>query len=90
MVFDAVALLLSEAGAALLARGCDGPRLRRRRLRPLQVHRLQRGRVRLLEKAGVALDEGIVALNGKSDVEAFVDALGALRIWGREPTVKMA
>ena len=42
VVFDAVAVLLSDAGAALLGGGGDGPRFRRRRLRPLQVHRPHR------------------------------------------------
>ena len=44
VVFDAVAVLLSDAGAQLLARGSDGARFRRRRLRPLQIHRPQRRR----------------------------------------------
>jgi catalase len=45
----------------------------------------------LFEKAGIAenLDEGCVLLQSAKDVAAFVGALGKLRLWGREPTVKM-
>ncbi|MGX9143450.1 catalase [Mesorhizobium sp. 128a] len=46
----------------------------------------------LLDKAGVAdsLDEGCIALSGPKDVAGFLSALGALRLWAREPKVKMA
>ena len=46
----------------------------------------------LFDKAGIAdsLDEGIIALTGPKDVANFLSALGALRLWAREPKVKMA
>jgi catalase len=45
----------------------------------------------LLEKAGIAdaLDEGTVALPGEEGLAGFVSNLGKLRIWGREPSVKL-
>lgn len=45
----------------------------------------------LFEKAGIAdsLDEGVIALNGAKDVAGFIGSLGKLRIWEREPGVKM-
>ena len=45
----------------------------------------------LFEKAGIAdsLDEGVIALDGRGGAGKFVAALGDLRIWGREPNVKM-
>jgi catalase len=45
----------------------------------------------LFEKAGIAdsLDEGCVALHSTKDVAGFLDTLGKLRLWSREPTVKM-
>ncbi len=45
----------------------------------------------LLEKAGIAseVDEGTVQLSGSKDVAAFVEDLGKLRVWGREPSVKL-
>lgn len=44
----------------------------------------------LLEAAGIAgkLDEGMIELPGKG-FPAFVDELGTLRVWGREPSVKL-
>jgi catalase len=45
----------------------------------------------LFEKAGIAnaLDEGCVTLTSAGDVAGFIENLGQLRVWGREPTVKM-
>ncbi|SIQ01748.1 catalase [Rhizobium sp. RU33A] len=45
----------------------------------------------LLEKAGIAeaLDEGVIALPGDEGLEGFVSSLGKLRVWGREPSVKL-
>ncbi len=44
----------------------------------------------LFKKAGIAdsLDEGVIALNGPRDVPGFIDTLGKLRIWKREPVVR--
>ena len=45
----------------------------------------------LLEKAGIAgsLDEGTLALPGEDGIASFVAELGKLRVWGREPSVKL-
>jgi len=45
----------------------------------------------LLEKAGISgqLDEGTIQLSDSKDIEAFVEELGKLRVWGREPSVKL-
>jgi catalase len=45
----------------------------------------------LFEKAGIAdsLDEGCIPLASAKDVAGFIGTLGKLRLWGREPTVKM-
>jgi catalase len=45
----------------------------------------------LLEKAGAAelLDEGTVQIGSAKDVAGFVKLLGKLRVWGREPSVKL-
>jgi catalase len=45
----------------------------------------------LLEKAGIAdaLDEGVIDLPGDQGLDGFVTSLGKLRVWGREPSVKL-
>jgi catalase len=46
----------------------------------------------LFGKAGIAeadFDEGVIALNSSKDVTGFVGKLGQLRVWDREPRVKM-
>jgi len=44
-----------------------------------------------LEKAGIAdsLDEGVRSLPGEEGLSTFVAELGKLRVWGREPSVKL-
>jgi catalase len=46
----------------------------------------------LFEKAGIAeadFDEGIIPLTSVRNIAGFVESLGQLRIWDREPKVKM-
>jgi len=46
----------------------------------------------LFAKAGITredLDEGFVSLETPKDVAGFIVSLGKLRVWGREPKVKM-
>jgi catalase len=46
----------------------------------------------LFEKAGIAADdydEGCIALTSSKDAASFIGRLGKLRVWGREPNVKM-
>ena len=47
----------------------------------------------LFEKSGIAaedLDEGCIALGSSKAAKSFVDGLAKLRVWGREPNVKIA
>lgn len=45
----------------------------------------------LLAKAGIAdaLDDGVLALPGEDGLASFVSELGKLRVWEREPSVKL-
>jgi catalase len=46
----------------------------------------------LFEKSGIAeadFDEGVITLASPKDVAGFVNKLGRLRVWSREPRVKM-
>jgi len=44
------------------------------------------------QQAGIAnedMDEGFVPLRTPKDIAGFIGNLGKLRVWGREPSVKM-
>ena len=43
----------------------------------------------VLQIAAEEMDEGFVSLGSAKDVRGFVGSLGKLRVWGREPNVKM-
>lgn len=47
--------------------------------------------VPLLARAGItdSLDEGTISLEDARSVDAFVKSLGSLRVWAREPSVKL-
>ncbi|MDK1389165.1 catalase [Sinorhizobium sp. 8-89] len=47
--------------------------------------------VPLLERAGIAnaLDEGTISLGDTKSVQTFIKSLGSLRVWAREPSVKL-
>jgi catalase len=88
VLFDAVALLLSEAGAALLAK--DGPA--RDFVADAFSHCKFIGYTAaaeaMLAKAGDP-DGGCVALATAKDAASFVEACGQLRYWPRETVVDM-
>lgn len=44
-----------------------------------------------MQVAGIAerLDEGVIKLPGEGGLSAFVAELGKLRLWAREPSVKL-
>ncbi|HET6618938.1 MAG TPA: catalase [Dongiaceae bacterium] len=89
VLYDAVALLPSEAGAAKLVRHAPARDFVADAFAHCKFIGHAPAAAALLEKAGVVMDEGIIALNGRSDVASFVETLGALRVWSREPTVRM-
>jgi catalase len=84
VLYDAVVLLLSDAGAKLLAD--DKPTLDF--VSDAFAHCKVIGHTAaaraLLDKAGVVPDDGIVALGGATDAKAFVKAAAKGRRWERE------
>ena len=76
-------------GAALLAERGDRARLRRRRLRPREVHRLQRRRraVAGQGRRGTRIDGGFFAVEAERRCDAFVAACRKVRFWEREAKV---
>ncbi|MGR9435025.1 catalase [Rhizobium leguminosarum] len=91
VLYDAVALLPSAEGTGDLLKEATA----RDFVADAFVHCKFIGYVEtalpLMQKAGIAdaLDEGVIALGAAKDVMAFIKALGKLRVWGREPSVKL-
>lgn len=91
VLYDAVALLISEDGADVVKD--DAPS--RDFVADAFAHCKFIGYIDtakpLMEKAGVweAKDEGCIALGKTADITRFVKTLGKLRHWDREPTVDL-
>lgn len=91
VLYDAVALLPSSAGTSDLLKEATAHDF----VSDAFVHCKFIGYVEtalpLMQKAGIAdsLDEGVIGLGAAGDVAAFIKALGKLRVWAREPSVKL-
>ena len=91
VVFDAVLLLPSTQGAALLADEATARDFVADAFAHLKIIGHVDAAVPLLRKAGVPeghTDEGLVPLRSAADAEGFVAACRKLRIWQREALVK--
>jgi catalase len=90
VLFDAVALIPSRDGAALLAREASARDFVSDAFAHLKFIAYVAAAEPLLEKAGVLadLDEGCVKLSAADDAKAFVAACRKLRFWQREAAVK--
>ncbi|OYU91591.1 MAG: catalase HPII [Bradyrhizobiaceae bacterium PARB1] len=91
VLFDAVALLPGEAGLADLLAESTARDFVADAFAHCKFIAYVEAATPLFVKAGVAdsLDEGVVALKAKKDIATFVAMLGDLRLWAREPAVKM-
>ncbi len=92
VLYDAVALLPSKAAMADLIKESTARDFVADAFAHCKFIGYVEAALPLLDKAGIAdnLDEGCVALAGPKDIAGFLSALGALRLWAREPKVKMA
>ena len=90
VVFDAVVVLVSDAGGKLLAKESTARDFVADAFAHLKFIGHNAAAMPLLEKAGVAqdMDGGFVAMESETDAEAFVKACRQLRFWAREPAVK--
>ena len=84
VLYDAVALALSEAGAADLAREPAAREFVADAFAHGKFIAHTAGAKALLDAAGVAPDEGCVALGEGSDATAFLERCAELRHWARE------
>ena len=90
VVFDAVAMLLSDAGAQLLAEEATARDFVADAFAHCKFIGHSAAAMPLLEKAGIAAsrDSGVIALGGPADVTRFLEACRQLRLWQREAVVK--
>lgn len=87
ILYDAVALLPSEEGAALLAGEAGARDFVADAFAHAKFIAHGPAAAPLLEKAGVVPDEGCLALGGAADAKRFVEMCRGLRYWPREKTV---
>jgi catalase len=91
VLYDAVAVLLSPEGAAMLAKDAPSNDFVRDAFAHCKFIAYSEVAVPFLEAAGIAskLDDGCLALASKKDAAAFVELCGKLRHWERELSVDL-
>ncbi|WP_313525384.1 catalase C [Shinella sp.] len=91
VLFDAVALLTSAEAIDDLVKEASGRDFVADAFQHCKFIGYDASAMPLLEKAGIAaaLDEGILVLPGEDGLSGFVSKLGKLRVWAREPSVKL-
>jgi len=89
VLYDAVALVLSEDGAAMLANDAPSNDFVRDAFVHCKFIGYSNEAVGLLEAAGLGhkLDDGFVLLDGRKAASEFMLTCGKLRFWEREPAV---
>jgi catalase len=85
MVFDAIAVVLSDSGAAAFAKEGAAIDFVRNAFGHLKAIAIDAGGQALLQAAGVAPDAGVISAQ---EVQAFIEA-AKTRQWDREPNVRM-
>ena len=91
VLYDAVALLLSEEGASMLGKDAPSNDFVRDAFGHCKFIAFSKDAMPLLEAAGLAqkLDAGCVALRSRKDATEFIAKCGKLRVWERELSVDM-
>jgi catalase len=90
VLFDAVVLLISEEGAALLTKDAATRDFIADAFGHLKFIGFTEAAEPLLNKAGIdALDEGCIQIGTKASIKDFVGRLGGLRLWQRELAVDL-
>ena len=91
VLFDAVAVIVSEEGGALLANDAAAQDFVRDAFAHCKFIGLTEAAKPIFVKGGLAddLDEACMALASAKDVKAFIDAIAQLRFWPRELKVDL-
>ena len=87
VLFDAVALCVSEDGVAALAKNAAAAEFVADAFGHLKFIGWVPAAKPLIEKAGAKMDAGFIELGPKGSATAFVASCGELRLWERENTV---
>jgi len=88
VLYDAVAILLSAEGAKLLSREATARDFVADAFAHAKFIAFTDAAKPLLDKAGVVLDEGCIALKGPADAERLLELCGTdVRFWSREAHV---
>jgi catalase len=92
VLFDAVAILVSQAGTEQLSTDAATKNFISDAYAHLKFIAYTGPATPLLEKAriGTSLDEGFIPLNQAQDITKFLTACKQLRLWSREPHVKIS
>ncbi|WCJ64173.1 catalase C [Agrobacterium tumefaciens] len=91
VLFDAVALLTSAAAINELIKEATARDFVADAFQHCKFIGYEQSALPLLEIAGIAdaMDEGVLPLPGEAGLAAFVSELGKLRVWAREPSLKL-
>ena len=91
VLYDAVVLLTSPEGTEELVREATARDFVADAFSHCKFIGYVEAALPLMQKAGIvdALDEGTIGLSGAKDVTGFFEEIGKLRVWGREPSVKL-
>lgn len=91
VLFDAVALLTSATAVDELIKEATARDFVADAFQHCKFIGYDQSTLPLLKKAGIAdaMDEGVLPLPGEEGLAAFVSELGKLRVWAREPSVKL-
>jgi len=91
VLFDAIALLTSHQAIEDLVKEATARDFVADAFQHCKYIGYDQSALPLLDKAGISgsLDEGTIALSDTKGLPNFVEELGKLRVWGREPSVKL-
>jgi catalase len=91
VLFDAVAILTSHQAIDDLVKEATARDFVADAFQHCKFIGYDQSALPLLDKAGIsgALDEGTLLLSNNKDVASFFEELGKLRVWGREPSLKL-
>ncbi|VVT08743.1 catalase [Rhizobium sp. EC-SD404] len=89
VLYDAVALILGPDGGEKLSKESAARDFVADAFAHCKFIAFVDGARPLLEKAGIEMDEGVVELESADGIPDFIEMLGKLRLWAREPKVKL-